>query len=148
NVWIADNEPRVWVGNASVLEGNEGTAPAVFTVSLSSAYDRPVTVTYGTADGSAVAGGDFTATSGAVAIAAGQLSQDIMIPVQGDRLIEPAETFTVRLSTPDAYALLGNDTAGGTITDNEPHLSIADAYQDYYGSSITFAVTLVVPYDE
>src|SRR6476659_5879315 len=70
-VTLVDNEPRVYVRSASVVEGDQGTSSAVFTVFLSSPYDRPVTVNYATADGSAVAGSDYTATSGSVTIPAG-----------------------------------------------------------------------------
>src|SRR5262249_50627906 len=34
------------------------------------------------------------------------------------------------------------------ISDNEPHISISDGWQDYYGTYITFTVYLAAPYDQ
>src|SRR5439155_21141461 len=52
-VTIMDNEPRIWINDASALEGHSGTTAFTFTVSLSAAYDQAVTVNYATADGTA-----------------------------------------------------------------------------------------------
>jgi extracellular elastinolytic metalloproteinase len=57
--------PGVSVGDASVVEGNTGVANANFTVSLNTPSANPVTVTYRTANGSAVSGitsGSFSNT--------------------------------------------------------------------------------------
>jgi hypothetical protein len=147
-VTIIDNEPRAYVSNATVVEGNDGTSPAAFTVTLSNVYDRPVTVNYSTADGSATAGSDYMATSGSVTIPAGQLqSPDIVVPVRGDRLGELTETFSLLVNTTDNYAQMGNATAVGTIIDNEPQISISDTY-NYGEATMTFTVTLSAPYDQ
>jgi hypothetical protein len=62
---ILDDEPRVSIAGATALEGNTGTKALTFTVSLSTATDAPVTVSFATADGSAkLAGGDYRAVSG------------------------------------------------------------------------------------
>jgi hypothetical protein len=147
DVRIVNNEPYVWVTYAQILEGNDGTAPAVFTAYLTALYDRPVTVSYATADGSATAGLDYMTTSGSVTIAAGQSRQDIVVPVRGDRLGEPNETFVLNVSTADSYARMGNATAVGTIVDNEPHIFIGDTY-NYGEGTMTFTVTLSAPYDQ
>ena len=51
--WPDRNAPSLSIGDATVTEGNAGTVDAVFTVTLSAAYDRDVTVRFETADGSA-----------------------------------------------------------------------------------------------
>jgi hypothetical protein len=147
DVRIVDNEPYVWVTYAQVIEGNDGTAPAVFTAYLTALYDRPVTVTFATADGSALAGQDYIAVLGSITIPAGQSSQDITVPVRGDRLGEPNETFVLNVSTADSYARMGNAATTGTIVDNEPHIFITDAY-NYGEGTMTFTVTLSAPYDQ
>jgi len=43
-----------------------------------------VTVRYATADGTAVAGGDYVAQSGVITFAPGELSKTISVPVMGD----------------------------------------------------------------
>jgi hypothetical protein len=145
-VTIVDDEPYVWVGYANVTEANDDPVPAVFSVNLTSIYDRPVTIHYATANGSATAGLDYTDTEGSLTIPAGLTSGEIVVPVLGDRLGEPNETFVLNVSTSDSYARMGNDTAIATIVDNEPQISIGDAYLE--GSTITFTVTLSAPYDQ
>ena len=74
------------INDVTVTEGNTGTRPATFTVSLSAAYDQPVTVDYATANGTATAGSDYQAASGTLTIAAGQTSGTFTVLVIGDRL--------------------------------------------------------------
>ena len=47
---ILDDEPFVSISGSSGAEGNTGTTPFTFTVTLSAAYDVPVTVDYATSD--------------------------------------------------------------------------------------------------
>ena len=69
-----------------------------FTVSLSKASDKAVTVGYSTANGTAIAGRDYSAASGTLTFAAGTTSQQFSVSVLGDTTVEPAETFTVTLA--------------------------------------------------
>src|SRR5262245_53559474 len=148
-VTIVDDEPRISNNNASLLEGNSGSAPMTFTVSLSVAYDLPVTVNYTTTDGSAIAGIDYTAASGTLTFAPGQTSQTITVGVIGDRLAEPDETFFVNVSTPNSYAAISQGAGVGTIIDGNPHIRISDASQADGGTSpFTFYVSLPTAWDE
>src|SRR5262249_29042760 len=146
-VTIVDDEPRVYITYANALEGNDSTSSADFTVFLTAPYDLPVTVNYATADGSAIAGADYTAASGSLTFMPGQTSQPLSVAVLGDRLGEPDETFVVNISTLDSYAQIGNATGVATIIDNEPHITIWDAY-NYGESTFTFTVTLSAAYDQ
>ena len=58
-------------------------------------------VDYLTADGTAIAPADYTAASGTVTFAAGQVSRPVAITVRGDTLDELDESFAVNLSVPD-----------------------------------------------
>lgn len=60
----------VTISDATVLEGNTGTRAANFTVTLSKAWDQPVTVAYATAADTVAAGSDFQAASGTPTIPA------------------------------------------------------------------------------
>jgi Calx-beta domain-containing protein/hemolysin type calcium-binding protein len=111
-------KPTVSVANASQSEGDSGSQPESFTVSLAKASPLRVTVAYATADGTATAGTDYTATSGTLVFAPGQTSQTVAVPVIGDTAFEPDETFTLTLSNP-VNATLGTATATGTITNND-----------------------------
>ena len=57
-------------------------------------------VAYNTSDGTATAGGHYQAKTGTLTFAPGETSKTITVPVNGDRLVEPNETFFVNLSTP------------------------------------------------
>lgn len=87
-------------------------------VKLSVAASGPVTVGYATANGTATAGSDYTATSGTLTIPAGATTGAISVPIIDDTAVEGPETFTVTLSNPSG-ATLGAATATVTITDDD-----------------------------
>jgi PKD repeat protein len=109
--------PTVSVADASIAEGNSGTAQATFVVSRS-AGGSTVTVNYATANGSAVAPGDYTSTSGSVTMTGPTLSTTITVPVVGDTTVEPNETFTLQLLNPTG-ATIADGTAVGTIVNDD-----------------------------
>jgi chitinase len=110
--------PSLSIGNVSVQEGNSGTTPATFTVTLSAPSASTVTVHYTTSPGTAAAGSDFTARSGTITFAPGQTRQTVSIPVVGDTAVEGNEAFVVRLSSP-VNAVIGTAQATGTILDDD-----------------------------
>ena len=121
--------PDLSTGDATVAEGDSGTTDAeVFTISLSHATSLPVTFHYATADVTATAGVDYTATSGDATIPAGSLSTTVTVPVNGDTLHEETELFELTVSAVSHATLLNGDGIG-RITDNDepPLFSIADA---------------------
>jgi hypothetical protein len=111
-------KPAVSVTGAEQAEGNAGSQPMSFSVSLAKASRLPVTVAYATADGSATAGTDYTATSGKLVFAPGETSKAVAVPILGDTGVEPDETFTLTLSNP-VNAKLGGATATGTIKNDD-----------------------------
>ncbi len=161
---IVDDEPTVSIVDyVEGAEGNTGTTPFAFNVTLSAAYDVPVTVEYATADltpdqqywygPGATAGVDYTATTGTLAIPAGQTSGTIIVLVTGDRIgegYEAHELFSVNLSNPSG-ALLSYRQALGAIIDDEPFASINGAAMMLEGNSgttaMTFTVSLSAVYD-
>jgi hypothetical protein len=145
-VSIVDNEPRVSISNVSQVEGASGTTPFNFTVSLSAAYDQPVTVNYTTADGSAIAGTDYTAAAGSLVFAPGETSKTIPVLVNNNPAAAPDKSFFVNVTTPNSYAAMTNGVAVGTILDREPRISVGDTYNNY-AASFTFTVSLSAAYD-
>ena len=111
--------PVVSVGNASVSpEGDSGTKPASFAVTLSQATTVPVTVAYATADATATQPADYAAASGSLTFAPGETAKSVAVDVKGDLLEEPNETFALSLSNP-AGATLGTAQGTGTIVDDD-----------------------------
>ena len=119
-VTISDDDapPTITITDASVTEGNSGTTPATFTVSLSHASGNPVTVQYATANGTATAGADYTAGSGTLTFNPGVTSLPIAVPVTGETAAEPNETFAVNLTTP-VNGVFGDNQGAGTIVNDD-----------------------------
>jgi len=101
-VTITENDPlpSIAINDISVTEGNSGTKTATFTLTLSAASSRNVTVTYATADGTAVAATDYTARTGNLTFTAGATTVTVAITVRGDTTLEPDETVLVNLTNP------------------------------------------------
>jgi chitinase len=98
--------------------GGSTSNQAVFTVSLSQASTTPVTVAFATANGTALAGSDYTAASGTLTFAPGETRKTIVVPIIPDNVPEPDETFTVLLSSP-VGATVSRGTGTGTIVNDD-----------------------------
>ena len=113
-----DAAPAVSVTGGSVAEGDTGTTPLPFTLSLSNASAFPVTVDYATAAGTAAAGTDYASGAGTVTFAPGETSKTIVVDVTGETDLEADETLTLTLTSP-TNATLGTATATGTIVNDD-----------------------------
>jgi hypothetical protein len=132
------------VGDATIIEGNGGTPYALVSVKLDAPSKQTVAVNYATADGSAKAGSDYGAAAGRLTFARGETSKTIAVPVYGDRLGEPNETFLVNLSGAQR-AKIADGQAVVTIVDDEPRINIAGASMaegDSGTTLFTFTVSL------
>ena len=114
-----DWRPTLSVADA---QANEGAAAVAFEVSLNRTFSgtaHRVTVNYATADGTAKAGEDYTATSGSLTFAAGERVKTVRVPLLDDAIDEGEETFTLRLSNAKG-ARIGDGEATGTIANADP----------------------------
>ncbi len=101
-------------------EAREGADEAMaFRVTLGRAVSGTVTVDYATADGTAVAGEDYTRTQGTLSFAQGELEKTVSVPILDDALDEGSETFTLRLRNAQGAAIADGE-ATGTITNADP----------------------------
>jgi F5/8 type C domain/Calx-beta domain len=113
--------PTLTIDDVKVAEGsNGGTTPVTFTVRLSAASSQPVTVSYATANGSAVAGEDYTAASGSVTFNPGETSRTITVLVAADTEVEPDETFYINLSSPAQASIADGQGMGTILNDDTP----------------------------
>ena len=119
--WDASGNLYVRTGTSGSNQGairRYGVASQeAFTVSLDYPSANPITVSYSTADGSATAGTNYTATSGTVIFAPGETSKTILIPTLDDGVADPTRAFTVSLSSP-LNATLSRSQGIGTILDD------------------------------
>jgi len=109
----------VSIGDASVVEGDNGTSDLVFTVSLNQSSLTSVSIDYTTRDGSAKAGSDYIAQADTLTIPANTSSAQILVPVIGETEPESDETFSLILNNPSADVTIDNGTAIGTIINDE-----------------------------
>ena len=105
------------VADARVEEA-EG-AQLAFAVTLERVASGTITMDYRTADGTATAGADYTATSGTLTFEAGDASQTVNVTVLDDSHNDGEETMTLRLSNASGGVLTDSE-ATGTIENSDP----------------------------
>ncbi len=138
---IVDNDgaPTLTVADVTV---DEAAGTATFTVTLSAPSGQPVSVSYASSNGSATAGDDYGAVSGALSFAPGVTSRTITVPIADDALYEGTENFVVTLSAP-VNATIADGGATATITDNDtPALSVSSPVVVEGGGHAVFTVSL------
>lgn len=127
-----DPKPTLRISDAPLLnavtEGDSGTTPLQFTISLDQPSALPVTVTYSTASGTAQSGSDYQNTVGSVTFLPGETSKTIVVNIFGDLVVEGDETFLVNLSSP-VNAVIGDPFGVGTIVNDDilPSFEVSDA---------------------
>ena len=132
--------PAISIDDVTV---DESAGTATFHVTLTNPSADAISVDYATADGSATAGLDYTATSGTLNFAAGEVSKTITVAISEDTIYEGDETFTVDLSGA-VNATIADNQGLGTIEDNEsePTLSIDNVTVNEEDGTALFTVTL------
>ena len=129
------------VADATAGEG----ASAEFAVTLDRAAPDPVRVDYATANGTARAGLDYTATRGTLLFGAGEAAKTVTVALLDDNTEEESETFTLTLSNPQGHVRLPERTATGTIEDGGapagPSARFTSVPAEHDGAT-TFSATL------
>jgi hypothetical protein len=117
---IVDDEPRISISDVAKREGRKNTTSFVFTVTLSAAYDQPVTVSFRSVDGTATTSdGDYIAKTGILTFAPGETTKTITIEVKGDSKRESDETFYLDLFGNSSNSLLTDGRGVGTIVNDD-----------------------------
>src|SRR6185295_13954250 len=134
------------ISDASVVEGNSGTTPMVFTVTLSSASSLSVTVGYATLNGTASSPKDYAPVTGTLTFAPNETSKTVTVLVKGETIKESNETFAVRLSNATNATI--TDAEGiGTIYDDDstPLMSVSSTSLVEGNTGQKSATFMVVP---
>lgn len=152
---IKDDEPVLSVGDSLLVEGQDGDSrKMLFTLRLSAPASQPITLNYTTQGSSklnaAIDGDDYDSASGALTIPAGRTIVQIPVTIRGDNLREGDEVFELLLSdlVGAGFAKGETMTVAGTITDDEPVITVADAklMEGNRGSAkMQFVVKLATP---
>lgn len=107
-----DDGPRLTVAGATAREGDTVGGRAVFAIALSEPLAGEVTVSFATADDTALeSDGDYVAASGTVTLAAGETAATVEVIVSGDFRSEPDERFLLLLTDPSGVALESSEAA-------------------------------------
>jgi len=115
----------------------------VITVICSNPNVEPVSVSYATADGTATAGTDYTATSGTLAFTNGVTTNTFTVPINNNNLVEGNTTFSVNLSNPTLPGqLVTPATASITITDINAGLMFSAPTYSVFKSGVAANVTV------
>lgn len=140
-----DATPTLSVSSPSQAEGNSGTAPMNFVVSLSAVSGRSVSFSRATQDGSAlVANNDYQPLASApVTIPAGQTSVTIPVQIVGDSTAEGSENFTLQL-TSIVNATPSSTFGTGTIQEDDRFPLTFTASTSPNPSSLQQPVTVAV----
>ena len=108
SIQVSGGPPSLGIDDVFVSEGQN----AVFTVSLQNALGGTVTVSYATANGTAVAPGDYASRSGSLSFSGSTTTRTISVPVATDGIVEGTESFVVNLTNPSGASLAkGQGTA-------------------------------------
>ena len=141
---IIDDDPLPAL-SVSDTEASEGVgASAVFTLSLSEASGRRVTVAYDTADGTAKKDDDYTAVSGgSLVIDAGEDQATVDVALVDDDDTERVETF--RLEVSGVTNASSDDSVGvATVTDDDGLVQVLvdDPAPVYEGEGVSAVFTV------
>ncbi|MEQ9298499.1 MAG: BspA family leucine-rich repeat surface protein [Cyclobacteriaceae bacterium] len=115
-----DSLPQISINDVTV---NESAGTATATVSIDRESNRDVPIFYGTSDGTATAGEDYTGLvfgADLVEIRAGRISTTISVSITDDSLDEDNETFAINLGTISGDATIADGIGIVTITDDDP----------------------------
>ncbi len=121
-------KPTATVSDAVVIEGDSGQKEMLFVVTLSEPMIDQGFVDVNTANGTAIAGTDYSAYSPRLIFGEDQTSFTVRVNILGDTAVETNETLYLNLSN-GFHITVGDPQARGVIFDNEP-AAIADADRD------------------
>jgi hypothetical protein len=145
---FAQQAPSLSVREVAVVEGNSGTTQATFVVALSAPTSQSVPFSFATANGTATAGSDYNAASGALSFAPGEVEKSVVVLVNGDTVDEQQETFFLDISNVQ-NATVSSSRGNGFINDDDgPTVSINDVSVTEGNSgtkAATFTLTLSGP---
>lgn len=107
--------PSFSINDVSATEGGS----LVFTVTKTGTTASSFSVNFATANGTAIAGSDYTANSGTLAFASTDITKTVTVTTTDDALVESSETVLVNLSGATGGATISDAQGVGTIVDND-----------------------------
>jgi hypothetical protein len=136
-----DMPPSVSIADLTAPEDESGAAQVPLTLSAPS--ERPVSVSFTTAPGTATTH-DYVTTTGTVTFPPDQTTAYAYVALDYDLTDEPDQTFTVTISSPVDATLGAKTTATVTIVDDDgpPTISIGDNTVTEPATSTSMTISL------
>ena len=118
---LSAGNPVITVSNPTVVEGDQGERVAQFLIHLSRPPVTNVTITYSTADGTAVAGVDYRAKlPGTVVFAPGQISKTVDVAILSNTTADGARDLSLEVALTGGSPLEELNLVGvATIVDDD-----------------------------
>ena len=132
----------VAINDVWIAEGDTGTKVLNFTVSRAGGTGA-FSVNYATANGTAMAGSDYVATSGTLNFGIAENSKAIAVTINGDTAMEANETFLVNLSGATGGAAIGDSQGVGTIVNDDTAPDLA-AYLNMGNTTVAVGGSLAI----
>lgn len=143
---VETDQAGVLALSAATYSTNQTAGSVAITVTRSVGSAGPVSVTYRTSNGTAIAGTDYTTTAGTLNFATGEISKTFSVPILNSGISQPnSTTFNVTLATPTGGATLGTPTTAvvSIVQANQPGTKpspnqafIMQAYLDLLGRAV------------
>ncbi len=138
---VDDDLVHVTVGSPTVLEQS---GPVSVSAVLSYPHPFPISIPYSTQNGTALAGSDYTATSGTLVFAPNTTTATIVVPIINDGAGEGTtpQQFSVVLAPADA-AIVTVPGVVSIVDDESLYLSVGDSFQVEGDTTVRFMVFTV-----
>lgn len=128
NYWLIINDDDNVVDidfTIASSSGLESVSPANIFIRLDQTSGTDTEVVYTVSGGTAADPEDFTLVSGTATITAGNLTTNLVVPIQDDALSEIDETIEITLTSPTDANLGSNSMHTYTIQDDDDDLTVA-----------------------
>lgn len=118
---IVNDDPKINVADATVMEGNTGTSDLQFVISLSNTMGTDVTFNYEITGLTAQVAIDFSDAQlvGSGVITAGTQQTIVNVPVIGDNVIEPRESLQLTITSASGNVFSGDLVGKGRIINDD-----------------------------
>ena len=131
----------------TVTNANEDSGSAEFVVSIPFPETVPISFTFTTSDGTAIAGQDYESHSASYVLEPGVTQRIIPVVLNADAFHEVDETFTASLSAISANAGWTDAPTVCTILNDDPQvLTLADVQFNENSGDAIFTLNLLAPY--
>ena len=127
--------PRVTVSKPTVIEGNSGSPKLSFAITLAQAASSNVVLKYQTADGTAVAGRDYTTASNTITILAGRTTAVVTINVLPNTKVDGDRTVRLNILYNNSQVAQGI----GTIRDDDRRLTTVASLSSQVAMAAAFS---------